>query len=1005
VLTFKESTVFSSLNKFAVSAVLTLTLTVLVDVTAFSQSQSINGSIRGEVTDATGAPISAAHVNIKNTDTGFTRDVKTDSAGLYVVPDLPLGAYTITVDSPGFAPVKNSGIHLEAGMEAVVDEHMKPGTVTTEVEVTADASVIQPARFEIGSTINPVETANIPLSSRNPYNFVLFQPGVSGVPNAELGIPDFVNTNGLVDRVNYELDGMQDTETDEYGLRLYAISDSYVREVQTVSNAFAPEFGNTDGNIYNAVTGSGTNDVHGVAQFIWRPTVAASRPMLLSPESPTPDSTLSNPSGSVGGPILKNKLFYYGAYEYILRGEPSPITISPTNAALIGLPTSELGTAPEVEHATFVDARADWNISAKNTFFVRYNYFRNVFPYNSDVGGLFALSASSNFQDRAQIIGAQLVTAFSSNLLNEFRGSWPYRNEKHINAPTTGTGPMVDISGVAEFNGTNIDGTKFQEKIPSFSDNFTWIKGKHTMKFGVGYLRPLLTQFSAIYSEYVFPSVTDYLEALPTCVAGGPNTPICNPQSYSALDESIGTPGAGFQANFWDLFAQDTWQLRKNILINYGYRYDLYLAPKGIANAPFADTDRFRTPKGDFAPRLGISWMASPSTVVRANMGMFYIQPPTDVWYNSLFNDGGASSIIADIAPGTSCSPSYPNNASVTGSCLGVLSITATTPNFKNEYTWNGNLQISQQIAKNDSIYVSYVMTNGRNIQYEYDMNMQNPIAFLADGRPVYSSQINATTRVNPNFNNITLQAVGSNSSYNALLAGYEHRWSSGFLARANYTWGHSLTDAPEVSNFDCDGVVEDPSDRDRDRSNSCVDRPNAFTLSSVYEPQLHSDSGLLNGIVKQNQFVTTWNFLAGVPQNVVANHTLNNDTITSAYTRPLFVSRDTARGPSIYQVDLRYTRGFGEYHNFRPQIFVEANNLLNRHSNVTTLNETATVNPLPSVCTAGTAAGDASCAAAITAAATNGATVGAITGAPTQAFESTLLQSRILQFGFKVAF
>jgi len=972
------------LRRSTIAGLLVLPLMSLaLTASAMGQAQSINGTIRGEVTDATGAPIQAADVLIKNNDTGFTKNVKTDTGGLYVVPDLPLGAYTVTVKSTGFGTVKNSGIVIEAGTSAVVDERLKPGTVDTEVEVSADSSVIQPARFDIGATIDPRETANIPLSSRNPYNFVLFQPGVSGIPNSELGIPDYVNTNGLVDRVNYELDGMQDTETDNYGLRLYAISDSYVREVQTVSNAFAPEFGNTDGNIYNAITGSGTNQIHGLLQYIWRPTASNSRPMLLARTSPTPDSTLSNPSGSIGGPIIKDKLFYYGAYEYILRGEPSPITITPANAAAIGLPSSQLGTAPEVEHAQFVDTRLDWNINTKNSFFVRYNYFKNEFPYNSDVGGLYALSASSNFHDRAHIIGAQLVTTFSANLLNEFRGSWPYRNEKHVDSPNTGPGPMVYISGVAYFDGTNINGTKFQEKIPSFNDNVTWIKGSHTLKFGLGFLKPELTQFSAVYSEFVFPSVASYLAAQP----GAANY---NPYGYSTLNFSIGNPGAGFNAKFWDVFAQDTWQARKNILINYGMRYDLYLAPPGLASAPFAYTQHFNTPKADFSPRLGISWQVAKTTVVRANAGIFYIQPPTDIWYNSLYNDGGTSSLVGSLASNSVCAPAYPTTlTTISPSCLGATnSITATTPNFKNEYAWNFNLQISQQLAKNDSLTLSYVMTNGRNVQFERNMNLINPIGYLADGRPVYSSAVNAQTRLYPQFNNITLMDVGSNTSYNAFLASYEHRWSSSFLARANYTWGHSISDAPEVSAYDCNGVIEDPTDRNRDRSNSCVDRPNAFTLSSVYEPQAHFESKLANEIIKNNQFVTTWNFLSGQVQNEVANQNLTNDTTATAYTRPLFVGRNSLRGPGIYQIDGRYTRGLGTWFDFlKPQLFVEANNLFNRHSNVTTLNATATVTPLPATGNPITSS------------------VGAITANPTLAYSSTLLQARILQFGAKFQF
>ena len=143
--------------------------------------------------------------------------------------------------------------------------------MTTTVEVTGGAPVLEPCRVSTGRTIDWTEIDNLPLTSRNPYNFVIFQPGLSGHPNPELGIPRTLNTNGLLDRINYQMDGMVDTETDRYGLRLFAISDIYVREVQTVSNSFAPEFGGTAGDIFNVITNSGSNQFHGEFYFIGRP--------------------------------------------------------------------------------------------------------------------------------------------------------------------------------------------------------------------------------------------------------------------------------------------------------------------------------------------------------------------------------------------------------------------------------------------------------------------------------------------------------------------------------------------------------------------------------------------------------------------------------------------------------------------------------------------------------------------------------------------------------------
>ncbi len=252
-----------------------------------------------------------------------------------------------------------------------------------------------------------------------------------------------------------------------------------------------------------------------------------------------------------------------------------------------------------------------------------------------------------------------------------------------------------------------------------------------------------------------------------------------------------------------------------------------------------------------------------------------------------------------------------------------------------------------------------------------------------------FPRSINAQTRLYPQFNNIMLQDVGSNSSYNALLVSYDHRLSQGFLVHANYTWGHAISDAPEVSDYDCDGVIEDPTDRNRDRSNSCIDRPSAFTLSGDFQPTWHGDSKPLRVLISNNDFTPTIVAESGIPQSIVSNNILNGDTTTGSVTRPLFIPRNSVRGPSITQVDLRYTRTLGTWFEyFRPQFFVESNNLFNKHSNITTLNDTATTQPLVGGLPT-----------------TSGIPTGSITKNPTFAYQSTLLQARILQFGAKFVF
>lgn len=910
----------------------------------------------------------------------------TGSDGLYVAPDLSTGTYSVTAEAAGFASLTQTGVRLTAGGEIVLNEALKAGSVATQVEVTADAPILEPAKFVLGRTITATETQNLPLTSRNPYNFVLFQPGVSGHPNPENGIPRTVNTNGLVDRVNYQLDGMVDTETDRYGLRLFAISDSYTDEVQTISNSAAPEFGNTAGVTFNVLTPRGSNQFHGLAQYIWRPKAASACPILQNCTAGTtgyaakPDLHVDDYVGRIGGPIKRDKLFFFFAYEKLKRANPQAVTITPANQATLigyGVDPSVFGTAPSVQRAQWVDARGDWNINTKNQFFVRYNYFRNNYPYNTNVGGLYALDAASDFQDRAHIIGAQLITTFTPNLLNEFRGSWPYRNQHHVSGSHTGAGPMITISGVANFGGTNGAGDKFQEKIPSFSDNVTLLHGTHSFKFGFGFQKNLDTQLADIYTQYTFASIAQWQTAK--------NAPegSADKKNYSSVKASIGQPGAAYHSVFFDLFAQDTWQVRKNLLVSYGLRYDQYRAPTPPDGEPFVYTQKFRTPLGNFSPRLGVAYSPTETTVIRLNAGIFYEATPTNSWYQPLYNNGaaGTGSFIASVAGGTSCSPEFPNSPDqVPASCLGTQSIYALTPKFKNEYVWNANLQVQQQLTKGDSLTLGYIMTNGRNMQFLRNMNLINPTGQLDDGRPVFSTSVSAATRLYPQFNNITLIDVGSNSSYNAMTVGYEHRMTAGLTVNANYTWSHAISDTPEGNSYEFSTPIEDPTNRKRDRANSSINRPNSLTASAVYAPAFHFDNRIASSLANGNNLALLANLSSGDQQSITVSQALNGDS--TATSRPLYVGRNTLRTPNIYQYDLRYTRTFGTYfERVRPQLLIEANNLFN-HSNVTSINTTATVSTNASV-----------------------APVGTILKAPTLAPTSSVLEARILQFGLKVEF
>ena len=508
------------------------------------------------------------------------------------------------------------------------------------------------------------------------------------------------------------------------------------------------------------------------------------------------------------------------------RSVPSPSTITAANAAAIGLPASLLGNPPAVEHAQWVDARLDWSITEKHQFFIRYNYFRNRYPFNTNDGGLFALNAAADFRDRAHVAGAQLLSTLSPTILNELRFGWPYRNEQHVANPLTGTGPEITISGIANFGGSTAVGDRFQEKIPNLNDNFTVVKGAHTLKAGFGFQQNLDTQAADIYTQYIFPTIAAYQLG-----ASG-----ANPLAYSTFNASVGQPGAWYHSFFWDLFLQDTWHITSKLVASYGVRYDRFDAPGGDKSAAFAWSHSFRTPGADFAPRLGIAWSMNAKTVLRASSGIFYEAPPTNLWYNAIYNDGGSSAYIASIASNAPGAPPFPS-AVVNGTLpRSSQNIYAVTPNFKNDYAINSSFQISRQLGQNDSITVGYANVKARNLEYLRNLNLINPTGYLADGRPIYSATVSAATRLYPQFNNIALQDIGANSSYNALIVSYQRRFQKGLAVNAAYTFSHSISDAPEGNAYDQgSNFIEDPTNRERDRGNT----------SDQSSARLHVEHGL----------------------------------------------------------------------------------------------------------------------------------------------------------------
>src|SRR5688572_17025149 len=281
---------------------------------ALAQSQALNGQIEGTVSDQNNAAISNATVTASNIETGATRTASADDSGVYRFPLLPLGNYRITAEATNFKKLVREGVILTTGQTATIDFQLPAGDVQEIVTVLSDASVADAGKTDLGRVMNTREVLNLPLVPRNPYNFALLQGNINGRPSRGF-LPPIINANGYLRRVNFLIDGNTNTQGDRGSLRFMLISDTYVSEIQLVTNGFAAEFGNTPGLIMNVVTPSGTNKISGAISYRLRRPSFYSRPFFYPSSEDIPDNEADDFTAAVGGPIVKDRWHFYFGYE------------------------------------------------------------------------------------------------------------------------------------------------------------------------------------------------------------------------------------------------------------------------------------------------------------------------------------------------------------------------------------------------------------------------------------------------------------------------------------------------------------------------------------------------------------------------------------------------------------------------------------------------------------------------------------------------------------------
>jgi hypothetical protein len=902
-----------------------------------AQSQALNGQIEGVVADSNGGAVANATVTIRNIETGTERTVTTDGSGVYRVPLLPLGNYRITIEAANFKRYIREGVTLTTGQIATVDVALEAGDVTATVTINSDAPIVDPGKVDVGRVMNTREVQNLPLVSRNPYNFSLLQANVTGRPNSEFGVPR-INANGYARRTNYQLDGNSNTQADRGGIRLIPISDTFVSEVQLVTNGFSAEFGNTPGLIMNAVTPSGTNNIHGSASYRFRRTPFYARPFQYTSPNDLPKNSADNPVFAIGGPIIKDRWHYYGGYEYIKRDlavEPARLlSISATNqAALIaaGLPAAIFPAAiPVSQKVNFFIIRTDAQLNAQNRLSGRFNYFHNNSPDNIG-GGTNTLQRSIDFLDLSYAGAVQFISTFGTNYLNEFRFQYAKRDSRFNSNAHSGTGPSIVIAGIANFGAPENTGAISPiETMTQFIDNFTWTKGNHTAKFGGGLNRIYDLRRSNVFARYTFPTIQAYIDA---------KTGV-NPKSYTNYIEAFGNPEIEYRSTFYNWFAQDDWKITPKLKFSYGLRYDLYKVPPANPASPFSASQKFKVDKNNFAPRLGLVYGLRDgkyATIIRASAGIYYDTPFLDLYLRALQNNGSPVYFNFTFGPTTAGSPAFPGTLGSlpAGAVLPVQSIETIAPDFKSMYAMHTNFQVEQGLSNDLSATFGFIHSAGRHIPIYRSINRINPAGALADGRPVFSNTVSAATRFDPRFNNILMAESAGNSSYNAATFQLTKRFSKGYQFSVNYTLSKSEDDAPEqnlVATQVGNSVLSDPTNRKLDKGLSLADQRHTFVMTMVAKPIFKLENKSLNYLFNNNQFGIILTANSGERFNIVSTADLNLDGFSGS-DRPVGIARDSGKTPKQFNMDLRYSRYFNFTERYKLEVFGEFVNVFNVNS------------------------------------------------------------------------
>jgi hypothetical protein len=625
-----------------------------------SQAQVTTGDITGRVTDEQGRVVPGATVTATSKGTGAARTATANDVGEYTITQLPPGRYDLSVEAKNFSKAVAQDFELNLGAKVTQNFELKPGEVTATVQVTAGGLAVETTSSELSKSITPAEFQNLPLLNRTFSSLSLIAPearpvGTFDPTKTHVGNVAFSGGDGR--QVDVNVDG-GDNKDNVVGSLLQNFAYESIQEFQVLMHAWTAESGRSVGGVVNVISKSGTNDLHGSGFFNFRNQSLRAKDFFEKQTTdPKPKYNREEYGGSVGGRMVKDKMFFFGALERFRERQNLLVNpaLLPEIAAIPGVTASP--TIPLPYNDTLLTIKVDQHYSSRQTLLYRFSYQKNDSPNDQFDGGQPADLTGGNLNNNRlyDIVGSDTYT-LSPTKLNVF--SFHYQDFKNEILGVT-TNPNIVFPSVQTGANVNVPQQTIERKF-QFRDDFSLLKGKHATKFGVNYIRTELNGFFFFgangYQIFFFDN--------PLAIRSNLNTPNCPtvPANQGCYPQGFATPGAVREITFntgagdtsqppfhqLALYFQDDYKVTPRFTLNLGLRWDANIKMlidqtnnRTIKLLSLLNNERARAITGDanrlsnttasykeFQPRVGFAWdvRGTGQTVIRGGYGIFYDQ-------------------------------------------------------------------------------------------------------------------------------------------------------------------------------------------------------------------------------------------------------------------------------------------------------------------------------------------------------------------------------------------